>query len=135
MRIDFSHETVSAAQLFEAGWTRRSINRALAMGNLVRAAYGSYSFTPLSTEDLAIRAVRLGCWVTCFSALERHGLWVPRMSGPPHLCTTYNRLASGKARKASVGSHRRWTRNPSKAPVLDIVDSLTEAVHLSLIHI
>lgn len=129
MRIDFSHETVSAAQLFEAGWTRRSINRALAKGNLVRVAYGSYSFTPLSTEDLAIRAATLGCWVTCFSALERHGLWVPRMSGPPHLCTTYNRLASGKARKASVGSHRRWTRNPAKAPVLDIVDSLTEAVH------
>lgn len=129
MRIDFLDGIVSAAQLMDAGWSRRSINSALSNGNLVRVAYGSYCFAPLSTEDLAIRAVKLGCWVTCFSALERHGLWVPRIPGPPHLCTTYNRLSSGKARSKSVGSHRRWTRNPSKAPVLDIVDSLTEAIH------
>lgn len=66
---------VSAAQLEAEGWLRGERRRALANGRLTRVRAGWYARQDADVE--AVAAVRAHGCLSCASALDRHGAWIP----------------------------------------------------------
>ncbi|MFT4201599.1 endonuclease domain-containing protein [Gordonia sp. (in: high G+C Gram-positive bacteria)] len=63
------------AALLEAGHTEVSLRRALRDGSLTKVCTGWYATA--NADKAVVSAVQQGGALTCVSALEKHGLWVP----------------------------------------------------------
>ena len=112
--------TASYRQLLALGATRRSLDRAVRRGDLLRLRVGWYG---LPSVDHATRAaVRAGGVVSCITLLGAKGVWVPPYGGLPHVALP--RHASGRFRGQGVIVH--WTA--SEGPRLDGADLVPAAI-------
>jgi hypothetical protein len=64
--------------LLRLGLTDHDIRSHRRQGSLRRVRQGWYLNTRSGCSDAAVRAVRVGGWLSGFAALESYGVWVPR---------------------------------------------------------
>lgn len=67
-------EHILTSELRAAGWSRRAMARAVAVGELTRVRRGHYAVA--ATPHPVIRAVRVGGRLGCVSELRHRGIWV-----------------------------------------------------------
>lgn len=91
------------ADAADEGWTRHRVARAVALES-VRVTARVWLHLPAIPAEIEL-AMRLGARVTCVSALERLGLWVPRAATGRHLAVHPHsgRSASGVTLHRHVG--------------------------------
>ncbi|WP_179229106.1 type IV toxin-antitoxin system AbiEi family antitoxin domain-containing protein [Parenemella sanctibonifatiensis] len=115
-----SLKVIRTAELRRDGWSDWKIRKAAARGDLVRLRRGWYADGSSSDPDL-INAVRQGGAISCITALERLGVFVPSHS-TPHVRRTersYRRRGGCRAH----GCHE---------PVLGGVDDIHTALRCAI---
>ncbi|RRJ87575.1 DUF559 domain-containing protein [Gulosibacter macacae] len=73
----------NTAELLAAGMTQRGLSEAVKNGQLERLRQGLYK-SPGNPTDIGV-ARALGGALSCISALEIHGMWVPHGAHPRHI--------------------------------------------------
>ncbi|PZU38424.1 MAG: DNA/RNA helicase [Microbacterium sp.] len=98
----------------DAGWTRHRIAKEVASGSVAVTAR-FWLHLPSLAPDL-VRAMRLGGRVTCVSALQTLGLWVPHRASGQHLAVHPH---SGRSAPGTI-LHRHV--GPVTAPPHSLID-------------
>ena len=112
---------VRGAQLKKAGFTRTTINQAVALGLLFRARRGIYVIPAPGALSTALAA---GGRLTCLSAAPVYRLWTLNSSEVVHVCRSHPACSPG------LKDHGR-PRHPLHAwlPVVGLADVLLHALH------
>ena len=97
MPPELADRVLNTRQLKAAGWSKWQIERAVAAGELKRVRPGWFS--GLIPDAAVVAAVQAGGCVSCFSALQLLGVWVPE----------------GKRRHVRLPEHRRPPVRKAKA--------------------
>lgn len=108
---------VSTRQLLRAGYDAEGIRSEVDSGALRRLRHGWYATSDADLE--IVRAVEDGCLVTCATALEHHGLWVPE---------GHEGLHSRVTRYGRRHSHDRCRRYGRPTPAVGAIDDVAVAL-------
>ncbi|MGW5524823.1 hypothetical protein [Gordonia sp. NPDC003950] len=116
------HGVWSFAELRTFGFSQREVARLVASGNLRQLRRGWYAAD--YAESAVVQAVLAGGVLTCLSALELQGVWVPPLGDQVHVrgCESAHRRLGGK---------RFCRRYGPPAPEICSVDD----IRLSLAHV
>ncbi|CAH0213575.1 type IV toxin-antitoxin system AbiEi family antitoxin domain-containing protein [Microbacterium sp. Bi128] len=125
LRPNENHDVVWAtSDLHAAGWSRRSLSRAVADGTLLRVRQGRY--VAAGTRDEIVAATRLGGRLDCVSLLIVHGVFVHHRVD---LHVQQDPLASRRPPAPhGVRYHWRRTAAPRDRSVVHVVEALAQAV-------
>lgn len=127
--VDIGHqqndEVVWATRdLHAAGWSRRSLARAVADGILTRVRQGRY--VAAGTQDDVVAAARMGGRLACVSLLALRGVFVHRRSG----CHVQQDPLASRRPPTPTGVVYHWS--PSAAArerlAVDVVEALAQAI-------
>ncbi len=110
--------------LFERGYTRAGIERAVNDGGIKRVAHGWYA-QPWANRDV-VRALESGGRLGCLSGCRFWGLWVPE-DHELHVVFPSGKVAEGAARKIQVCAHVRSGR-VADGPVWPLLDCLDHVI-------
>lgn len=115
----------TGAQLREAGFSRRAVEAMVAEGRIQKLGRRWYGTT--DTPPTVAAALAAGRRLTCVSALELHGIWVPRVLGRHEV----GRRAPVRAECAALGPEvvlhaplRSW---PDDEPILSVRRAVAHA--------
>ena len=90
------HGVISTGHLTRAGLTKHAIAQAVSKGILLRMRKGMYCAIDRPLSQLSI-ARMAGSNLTCISALEHYGLWIPKRAEGAHFRMSRKRMADWAA--------------------------------------
>lgn len=102
MSLELADRVLTTRQLKAEGWSKWQIERAVAAGELQRVRPGWFS--GLCPDAAVIAAVKAGGCVSCFSALQRLGVWVPERTGRHVRLPEHRRPPVRTAKEASTAA-------------------------------
>ena len=118
-------------ELYEGGFTRNDIRRAVSRGALLRVRQGWYA--PPGIQPELIQAARVGGRLTCLSGIRSHGLWTYpttslHVAVTEHACRLRQPTDMRKRldRSAAVRTHWRQDEPSGSRLLLDPVECLSD---------
>lgn len=115
----------STKDLQEAGLSRRSIAAKVADGTFIRCSAGWFA-TALTPADVT-EALRRGHRLTCISALDHHGAWVPLTSCRHEIVRRGGASDTASAFGPGVRTHGRLRSWPDDEPIMPVLVALEHA--------
>lgn len=120
--LERHHGVVSAEQLMQSGQSRDMIRTAVRDGLLIRVRHGWYRVA--EADEVVVEIVADGAVVSCITALERAGLWVPEGYSDAH----HSRITRHERRRSTDRCRRYGRPSPAQRSVDRVIDALQYAV-------